>query len=114
MILETSMIYIDEANVLNMAVIGTTAKKWRMANPEQKGNIRDYAAINKLVCLANLENLNALFISDNMPQKEGFIRLNEITIHQMQILIEVETRKFLKYLKIQSTPPQWPFAFCRP
>ena len=73
-----------------------TAKEWRDANPEKKGNMRDYATINQLICLSNLENLNAVFISDGIPQRERLKRLNQISIHQMSILEEVENRKLLK------------------
>ncbi len=93
---QTSIIYASEADVLNVALFGITAKQWRDANPDLKGNIRDYASINQLICLANLENLNAVFINENMPQPERLIRLNKISIQQMQILLEVENRKLLK------------------
>jgi hypothetical protein len=93
---ETSVIYASEADVLNVALFGMTAKQWREANPEFVGNIRDYANINELICLANMENLNSVFINDNMPQKERLIRLNKIAIQQMQVLCEAENRRFLK------------------
>lgn len=93
---ETSVIYANEADVLNVALFGITAKQWREANPELKGNIRDYATINELICLSNMENLNAVFINEKMPQKERLIKLNQIAIQQMSILQDVEKRKFLK------------------
>jgi len=93
---ETSVIYANEADVLNVALFGMTAKQWREANPYLKGNIRDYASINELICLANMENLNAVFIHDNIPQQERLIRLNKIAIQQMQVLQELENRKMLK------------------
>ncbi|KAF0151780.1 MAG: hypothetical protein FD143_1644 [Ignavibacteria bacterium] len=93
---ETSIIYANEADVLNVALFGMTAKQWRDENPELQGNIRDYASINELICLANLENLNAVFINEKMPQKERLIRLNKIAIQQMRILQEVENRELLK------------------
>lgn len=93
---QTSMVYATEADVLNMALFGITAKQWREANPNLKGNIRDYATINELICLSNMENLNAVFINENMPQQERLIKLNRIAIQQMSILFEVENRKFLK------------------
>jgi len=93
---ETSVIYAYEADVLNVALFGLTAKQWREANPDLKGNIRDYASINELICLANMENLNAVFINDNMQQQERLIRLNKIAIQQMQVLCEAENRRFLK------------------
>ena len=73
-----------------------TAKQWRDANPELKGNIRDYATINELICLSNMENLNAVFINDNIPQRERLIRLNQIAIQQMKVLEEANSRKLLK------------------
>ncbi len=69
-----------------MAMFGKTARKWREENPHLKGNIRDYATINGLICLSNMENLNAVFIEQGIPQSERLIRLNQIAIHQMQIL----------------------------
>jgi len=93
---QTSIIYATEADVLNMALFGITAKQWREANPELKGNLRDFATINQLICLSNMENLNAVFINDNLPQRERLIKLNHIAIHQMGILQEAENRKLLK------------------
>ena len=93
---QTSIVYANEADVLNIAMFGITAKQWRDANPDLKGNIRDYANINELICLSNMENLNAVFINENMPQNERLIKLNQIAIQQMKILQEVETRKLLK------------------
>ena len=93
---QTSMIYAGEADVLNMAMFGVTAATWREANPDLKGNIRDYATINELICLSNMENLNAVFISERLPQSERLIKLNRIAIQQMSILHEVENKKFLK------------------
>ena len=93
---QTSIIYANEADVLNVALFGITAKQWRDANPDLKGNIRDYATINELICLSNMENLNAVFINEKMPQKERLIRLNQIAIQQMIILRDVESRKLLK------------------
>jgi len=93
---QTSIVYANEADVLNIAMFGITAKKWRDANPGVKGNIRDYANINQLICLSNMENLNAVFINENMSQNERLIKLNQIAIQQMKILQEVETRKLLK------------------
>ena len=84
-----SMIYANEADVLNVAMFGMTAQEWRNANPEKKGNLRDEATINQLICLSNLENLNALFIQDGLSQAERLDKLNRIAIHQMQILENV-------------------------
>jgi len=93
---QTSIIYANEADVLNVALFGMTAQQWRDANPDLKGDIRDYANINQLICLANMQNLNAVFIQEQMTQKERLIKLNQIAIQQMKVLIEVENRKFLK------------------
>jgi len=89
-------VYANEADVLNVALFGTTAKQWRDANPDLKGNIRDYATINELICLSNMENLNAVFINGNIPQSERLVKLNLIAIQQMKVLQEVEKRKLLK------------------
>ena len=93
-----SIIYANEADVLNVAMFGMTAKQWQEANPELKGNIRDYATINKLICLSNLENLNAVFIEQCMTQRERLVKLNQIAIHQMSILESGDnsSRKLLK------------------
>jgi len=85
---QINYVYASEADLLNMALFGTTAKEWREANPEKMGNIRDYADISQLVCLSNPENLNAHFISDNLPQSERLLKLNKIAIHQMKLLTE--------------------------
>ena len=93
---QTSVIYANEADVLNMALFGKTAKQWRAENPDLKGNVRDYANIDELICLSNMENLNAVFINENISQKERLLKLNQIAIQQMSILQEVENRKLLK------------------
>jgi hypothetical protein len=93
---QINYVYAGEADVLNMALFGMTAKQWRDANPDLKGNIRDYAGINELICLSNMENLNAVFITQNMPQSERLVKLNQIAIQQMKVLQEVENRKLLK------------------
>lgn len=93
---QTSIVYANEADVLNMALFGKTAKLWREQNTGLKGNIRDYATINELICLSNMENLNAVFINEKMPQSERLIKLNQIAIQQMTVLQEVENRKLLK------------------
>lgn len=90
------MIYANEADVLNVALFGVTAKEWREANPDVKGNIRDYATINQLICLSNMENLNAVFVNDNLPQRERLIKLNQIAIQQMSVLEDVGSKKMLK------------------
>ena len=83
---QANIIYANEADVLNVAMFGVTAKQWREANPNLKGNIRDYASINELICLSNMENLNAVFIEQGMSQNERLIKLNQIAIHQMSVL----------------------------
>ena len=94
---QASIIYANEADVLNVAMFGMTAKQWRDANPDLKGNIRDYASINELICLSNMENLNAVFIEQGMPQQERLIKLNQIAIHQMSVLESGDNdRKLLK------------------
>ena len=92
----SSLIYAEEADVLNVALFGITAKEWREANSEKKGNIRDYATINQLICLSNMENINAVFINDGMPQQDRLHKLNEIAIQQMSVLEGVGNRKMLK------------------
>ena len=93
---QTSIIYANEADVLNVALFGITAKQWREMNPALKGNIRDYATINELICLSNMENLNAIFINDGMSQSERLMKLNQIAIHQMKILENSNNKKILK------------------
>ena len=87
--------YADEADMLNVAMFGKTAKEWRDENPLLKGNIRDYASINQLICLSNMENLNAVFINDNLSQSERLEKLNKIAIQQMMVLENVDGRKLL-------------------
>jgi hypothetical protein len=94
--LQTSIIYANEADVLNVALFGSTAKEWREANPNLKGNIRDYASINQLICLSNMENLNAVFINKGISQQERLKELNKIAIQQMQILENADNRAILR------------------
>ena len=93
---QKSFIYADEADMLNVAMFGMTAKQWRESNPDRTGNIRDYATINQLICLSNMENLNAVFINDGLSQGERLEKLNRIAIQQMKILEEDNSKKFLK------------------
>ena len=94
---QASVIYANEADVLNVAMFGVTAKQWRDAHPDLKGNIRDYATINELICLSNMENLNAVFIEQGMTQGERLVKLNQIAIHQMSVLESGDNdRKLLK------------------
>jgi KilA-N domain len=90
-----SIYFASEGDLLNMALFGLSAKQWREANPEQKGNMRDYASTEQLLVLANLENLNAEFIRQGLSQNDRLIRLNEIAIHQMQLLLNVPGMKRL-------------------
>lgn len=83
---QANIIYANEADVLNVAMFGMTARQWREAHPGRKGNIRDYATINELICLSNMENLNAVFINQGLPQGERLVRLNRIAIQQMSVL----------------------------
>ena len=92
---QKSFVYADEADMLNVAMFGMTAREWREANPELKGNIRDYASINQLICLSNMENLNAVFINDGLSQRERLEKLNKIAIQQMKVLENIEDRKLL-------------------
>ena len=90
-----SLIYAEEADVLNVALFGMTAKEWRTAHPDLKGNIRDYATINQLICLCNMENINAVFINEGMAQSDRLHKLNQIAIQQMTVLENVESKKIL-------------------
>ena len=92
---QINFVYAEEADVLNMALFGMTAKEWRTNNPDLDGNIRDYATMNELICLANLENLNSVFIKEGLKQSERLEKLNKIAISQMQILNDTD----VKYLK---------------
>lgn len=89
---QASFVYASEADVLNVALFGMTAREWRDKNPDKKGNIRDYAEVSQLVCLSNLENLNAYLIECGISQQERLIELNKTAIRQMKVLAE-ETLK---------------------
>ena len=93
---QSIIIYAEEADVLNVAMFGMTAKEWREANPDLDGNIRDYATINELICLSNMENINAVLIGDGIPQSDRLIKLNRIAIQQMTILTGDNNRHLLK------------------
>ena len=93
---QKSFVYADEADMLNVAMFGKTAKEWREENPDLKGNIRDYATINQLICLSNMENLNAVFINEGLSQSERLEKLNKIAIQQMKVLENVDDKRFLK------------------
>jgi len=93
---QIAIVYATEADVLNMALFGKTAKQWRDENPGKEGNIRDYANVSQLVCLANLENLNAVWIEEGLPQSDRLQRLNQVAIYQMQLLTQDISAKRLK------------------
>ncbi|MCD7936891.1 MAG: KilA-N domain-containing protein [Tannerellaceae bacterium] len=93
---QIAIIYANEADVLNVAMFGMTALQWRNAHPELKGNIRDYASINELICLSNMENLNSVFIHEGLSQSERLIKLNQIAIQQMKVLEDINNKKQLK------------------
>ena len=85
---QASFIYANEADVLNVALFGMTAREWREKNPDKKGNIRDYAEVSQLVCLSNLENLNAYLIERGLSQRERLVELNRAAIRQMKVLAQ--------------------------
>ena len=93
---QVSVVYAVEADVLNVALFGKTAKQWREEHPDLKGNIRDYASMNELICLSNLENINAVLINEQIPQTERLVKLNQIAIYQISVLQESDNRKYLK------------------
>ena len=93
---QVALIYADEADLLNMALFGLTAKQWREDNPAKSGNIRDYAELEQLVVLSNLESINALLIKQGLPQSERLIQLNKTAIAQMKTLVENRAVKRLK------------------
>ena len=94
---QISFVYASEADVLNVALFGKTAKQWRDENPDNDGNIRDYANMSQLVCLANMESLNAVLIQDGLEQAERLTRLNQVAISQMKILVDGNATKGLSY-----------------
>jgi len=93
---QTSITYANEADVLNIALFGLTAKEWRDENPDREGNIRDYASIEQLLVLANIEGMNAEFIRMELAQGDRLKRLNEIAIRQMKVLVSAPAMKQLK------------------
>ena len=91
-------VYAEEADVLNVALFGMTAKEWRDKNPNSEGNIRDYTDLKHLLILCNLENTNAELINDGIPQKERLVKLNNSAIRQMKILANDKSIKELENL----------------
>jgi hypothetical protein len=94
--IQANVIYASEADVLNKALFGMTAQEWRDKNQKLEGNIRDYADVTQLVCLANLENLNAEYIRAGLPQNKRLLKLNESAIVQMKSLANNGSIKKLK------------------
>ncbi len=97
-IMQSTVVYVSEADVLNVALFGFTAKDWKLKNKDKEGNVRDYADVYQLVCLANLESLNAEFIKMGMTQGERLLKLNESAIVQMKSLLTNNTVKKLEKL----------------
>lgn len=94
---QQSVIYASEADVLNVALFGQTHQQWQAEHPDLRGNQRDYADVNHLICISNMENINAVMINDGVPQPQRLKKLNEIAIQQMRILCDVDgERKLLK------------------
>ena len=93
---QAAVVYASEADLLNVALFGKTAAEWRSANPEKQGNIRDYATLEQLVVLSNMESINALLIRQGLPQSERLIQLNSTAITQMKSLVGAALQKRLK------------------
>jgi hypothetical protein len=89
-------VYANEADLLNVALFGKTAKEWRNENPNEKGNMRDYATLEQLVVLSNMESINALLIRQELLQHERLVQLNNVAIMQMRSLVENKRMKLLK------------------
>ena len=95
---QRSFVYADEADLLNTALFGMTAAEWRKENADKNGNMRDYATIEQLLVLANLENVNALYINNGMPKSERIVELNRLARSQMTALLSNSSIKELKVL----------------
>ena len=93
---QANFVYANEADLLNVALFGITAKEWRDSNPDKSGNIRDYATLEQLVVLSNMEGINALLIQLGLAQSERLVQLNKVAITQMKSLIENKAIKKLK------------------
>lgn len=93
---QATIFYANEADLLNVALFGKTAQQWRIENPDKEGNIRDYATIEQLLVLANIESMNAEFIRMELPQQERLLKLNAIAIKQLQSLLANKDIKKLK------------------
>ena len=101
---QKSFVYADEADLLNVALFGKTAKEWREQNPNEKGNIRDYATIHQLLVLANMESFNAVLISKKTPQSERLVELNNMARQQLKVLLEIDNRLLLPKEKYTTAP----------
>ena len=99
---QQSFVYANEADMLNVALFGMTAAQWRQNNPDKPGNIRDYATIEQLLVLSNLESANALLISQNVPQYKRIIELNKLAISQLETLTNLNSTKELSSLHSSS------------
>jgi hypothetical protein len=93
---QINAIYANEADLLNVALFGKTAQQWRTENPKSEGNIRDYANIEQLVVLSNIESINAVLIYQGLPQSERLAQLNKIAITQMKSLLQNANLKKLE------------------
>ncbi len=93
---QATFVYANEADLLNVALFGITAKEWRDSNPDKTGNIRDYATLEQLVVLSNMESVNALLIRQGLPQSERLLQLNKVAITQMKSLLASNTMKKMK------------------
>jgi hypothetical protein len=100
---QQSFVYADEADLLNVALFGQTAAEWRKANPDKDGNMRDHATIEQLLVLANLENVNALYIGKGMAQEERITELNRLARQQLTQLLENNSVKGMKVLEEKNT-----------
>jgi hypothetical protein len=92
---QVSMIYANEADLLNVALFGITAQQWREQNPDAEGNIRDQATLEQLVVLSNMESINALLIQQGISSQERILQLNQVAISQMKSLVESKQIKLL-------------------
>ena len=93
---QVNTIYANEADLLNVALFGITAREWRELNPNLQGNMRDYASMNELICLSNLENINSLLIQEKLEQKERLVKLNQLAIQQMTVLQNLKSRDLFR------------------
>jgi hypothetical protein len=93
---QVNTIYANEADLLNVALFGITAREWRELNPNLQGNMRDYSSMNELICLSNLENINSLLIQEKLEQKERLVKLNQLAIQQMTVLQNLKSRDLLR------------------